>query len=260
MRIELARALQAQKQAGHRLLSTPSFDVRLPAIPGNISLRDLYEHERSTHERLVYEYVDAMVASPPARVVCVAAAEVHREGLSSIERDIERRATNEPARAAMAAVLALALLLTVTLGFALWYHVRSRLGTLASRVQSMARGDLGPRLRIDGDDEVAATAAAFDTLLDRFDGTFGEVLAVATALDETNSTLRSEAQELSREASERTTSLQDAAACLQQLAAQSDHASEHTTTAGCHGQQAFGEAQKGADKTSRLAAAAAMSR
>ncbi|HEX5052552.1 MAG TPA: methyl-accepting chemotaxis protein [Planctomycetota bacterium] len=253
VRMVVARAIAEQRDAAARLLANAWFDVRLPSIPGDLSLRDFYEHALRTHERSAFAYLDAAQRLPEARAACTAAAAAQQQGLAWLVRDPGIAARP---RTTIFVVLGLTLLLSTALGLLLFHQARQRLELLTARAQALADAPLGQRLRIAGTDEVAATAAAFDALLDRVDGRVADVLVEVQALVATNDELRDQAENCSRDASAQADELRDATAAVQRLAEETSRAREHANAAGTTGQRLTGAARDGAQRTSQLAAAA----
>ena len=267
----LDAALEEQKSAATRMLTTPTFDGPAPAKWGSISMRDLYTREFATHEQRIRAYAAQVQALPAQRAAYTAKAQALDGAAAAVaaatSRAIETRTTAAldaavAARTTMLSAIVVAVLLAVALGWHLARSLQSRLSALRHRMREIAEGDgdLTKRLRMSGDDEIATTAASCDRFLERIDRAISDMNVATNQVDAVTLDLTASANNLSNSSSQQAGALQEVSATMIEISARSTAAAEHAAAAGSHSQEATAAARQGAERTQQLTEAVAQIR
>jgi methyl-accepting chemotaxis protein len=260
---EIRAALDEQRETATRMLATKTFDVPAPAEFGQIGLKELYQREFATHERLMLEYAQQILQMPACRAsyasaaqqLLTAVAEVDAVGAATIDRQIATAtASAERWQTLMMVGMCSALGIACLMGWLLSRSLSQRLHSLRSSMQQLTSGeaDLTRRLAIAGDDEIAQAAASCDEFLARIDRTLGQALAAVREIDGSTTQLQGMAGNLSDEASTQAASLEEIAATMEEISATASLSADHATTVGSHSREATSAAAEGANRTKLL--------
>lgn len=146
------------------------------------------------------------------------------------------------------------MLVALGLGIVFLRSFGSRLTALRTRMQDIAsgEGDLTRRLAMQGDDEIAVTAAECDRFLAKMDATIAQVLAVANEIESNTTGLRQRAHELSEAASAQAAGLEEISATMNEIATVSSEGAQSAEQVGHFSSEATEAARTGVAKTRQL--------
>ena len=152
----------------------------------------------------------------------------------------------------LAGVLGLAIALAVAVSFVVRHHIVAAVSRIKAAAMDLKSGDLTNRVTVQGSDEVAETAQAFNELIGSFQQAVQQVLNEANAVSEASKDLSSSTQVVAAGSSKQAEAASAVAATMEQMTVSIASISENAQQVKETSRQSLDNTHAGAESLERL--------